>query len=250
MVDATEMIQRLRRIKSSLEIAAHIKAAEIADIGMMAARGAIAPGVTELEVFGEMIHAMTKAGGEFPGILPPVMSGFRSNCLHPIASRKVIQAGDRVNVDLCGVYKRYHSNLARSFWVGDPPEQAATLHKKSIGVYSLIEQLVRPGINVREFLMAIADYYEDQGILEDAYWSGGYELGIAFPPDWVGSFIYDLSITEEDEVFDPMTVINHECNFFAPDGLGISATIETIIFQEQDAVLASKIPRDIQVIPA
>ena len=65
-----------------------------------------------------MIAAMTRAGGEFPGILPPVMSGFRSNCLHPLASRKTLKPGERVNIDLCGVYKRYHCNLARSFWLG------------------------------------------------------------------------------------------------------------------------------------
>ena len=80
VVDGTDIVRQVRHIKSPLEMAAMAEAARIADIGMAAARDAIQPGVMELEVFGEMIAAMTRAGGEFPGILPPVASGFRANC--------------------------------------------------------------------------------------------------------------------------------------------------------------------------
>ena len=248
VVDGTDILRELRRIKSPLEMAALEEAARIADIGMAAARDAICPGVMELEVFGEMIAAMARAGGEFPGILPPVMSGFRSNCLHPLANRKTLKPGERVNVDLCGVYKRYHCNLARSFWLGEPPDAAFDLHDKSIGAYDLIEAMLKPGLKVRTLLEAVRDHYADQGILDEAYWSGGYEMGLAFPPDWVGAFIYDLSMTGDDETFEPMTAVNHECNFFGPEASGISVTIETFLFHENDARIASGHPRQIQVL--
>ena len=76
----------------------------------------------------------------------------------------------------------------------------------------------------------------------------GYELGIAFPPDWVGAFIYDLTMTGDDEVFKPMTAVNHECNFFGPGGSGMSATIETFLFHKDCAEIACKTPRDLQVL--
>ncbi len=94
VVDGTDIGREVRRKKSSLEMDSILEAARIADIGMAAAKEAIKPGVTELEVFGEFIGAMSRAGGEFPAILPPVMSGFRSNCLHPLSSRKKIQMGE------------------------------------------------------------------------------------------------------------------------------------------------------------
>lgn len=246
--DATDIIRGVRHIKSPLEMEALEEAARIADIGMTAARDAIAPGVMELEVFGEMIAAMTRAGGEFPAILPPVMSGFRSNCLHPLASRKKLEQGERVNVDLCGVYKRYHSNLCRSFWLGEPPDDARALHDTSVKAYDIIEGMLKPGLNVKALLEAVRDHYADAGILEESYWSGGYELGIAFPPDWVGAFIYDLSMTGDDETFEPMTVVNHECNFFGPDKTGISATIETFFFYEDSARIVSTHRREIQAL--
>jgi Xaa-Pro aminopeptidase len=248
VVDGTDVIAGVRHVKSALEMEAMAEAARIADIGMAAARGAIAPGVTELEVFGTMVAAMTTAGGEFPAILPPVMSGFRANALHPLASRKVMQRGERVNVDLCGVYKRYHVNLCRGFWLGDPPDDVLDLHDRAIGVYSVIEEMLKPGLKVRTLLEAVNDYYAGQGILDQSYWSGGYELGIAFPPDWVGAFIYDLTMTGPQERFLPNTVVNHECNFFGPRGLGMSATIDTFFFHEEQARVVSAHPRGIQVL--
>ncbi len=246
--DATNIVRKVRHIKSPLEMGALEEAARIADIGMAAARDAIRPGVMELEVFGEMIAAMTRAGGEFPAILPPVISGFRSNCLHPLASRKKLAQGERVNVDICGVYKRYHANVCRSFWLGEPPGEARDLHEKSIAAFDLIEEMLRPGLSVRTLLEAVRDHYAQAEILDQAYWSGGYELGLAFPPDWVGAYIYDLSMTGQDEVFAPMTVVNHECNFFAPGKTGLSATIETFLFYEDRARIASRLPRGIQVL--
>ena len=52
---------------------------------------------------------------------------------------------------------------------------------------------MQPGMQVLDLLNAVNDHYRASDILDDSYWSGGYELGIAFPPDWVGPFIYDLA---------------------------------------------------------
>lgn len=250
VVDATDLLRGLRRIKSPLEMQCIEEASRIADIGMRAAQAAIRPGVTELEVFGEIIAAMARAGGEFPGILPPVMAGFRANCSHPIASRKIIQKGERVNVDVSGVYNRYHSNICRGFYVGEPPKAVLDFHNRSVGVFEMIESMIRPGMEVQSLLHAVNGYYKDQGLLEEAYWSGGYELGIAFPPDWVGAFIYDGSITKPGETFEPMTVVNHECVFFGPQKSGLAFTIETLIFGPDEARIASSFPRELQVLTA
>jgi Xaa-Pro aminopeptidase len=248
VVDGTGIVCEARRKKSTLEMDCLVEAGRIADIGMAAARDAIQPGVMELEVFAAFTSAMARAGGEFPAILPPVISGFRSNCLHPLASRKPIQMGERVNVDLCGVFNRYHCNIARSFWVGAPPTEVAVLHGKSIKAFEIIQSQLKPGLKVKKLLESIRDYYVDAGIFDDCYWSGGYELGIAFPPDWVGTYIYDLSMTKETEIFEPMSVVNHECNFFAPNSAGLSITIETILFQENHAHFACSTPRELQVL--
>lgn len=92
-------------------------------------------------------------------------------------------------VGLSGVFNRYHCNIARSFWVGEPPAEVAALHQQSIKAFEIIQSQMKPGLNIKQVLESIRDYYIESGISDDCYWSGGYELGIAFPPVWVGAYI-------------------------------------------------------------
>ena len=246
VVDCSDLIAQIKHVKSPKEMEAMAQAARIAEIGMTAARNAIYPGVTELEVYGQMIAAMAKAGGEVSGIIPPIASGFRSNCLHPLASRKKITKGERIIVDVSGVFKRYHVNMARTFWLGEPPTDAAKLHNSSVKAFDIIKERLKPNLPVFELLDAVKDHYASHDLLEDCYWSGGYELGIAFPPDWVGAFIYDTTISGPEDAFLPMTVVNHECNFFGPRATGMSATIDTFFFHKESAEIATNFPRQLE----
>jgi len=61
--DATALIDRLLHLKSQAEIERIEAAGRVLDIGLRQAVEVISPGVTELEVWGEMIRAMARAGG-------------------------------------------------------------------------------------------------------------------------------------------------------------------------------------------
>ncbi len=243
VTDGTDVLREARWRKSPQEIAYIEKAAEIADVGLEAAQNAIRPGVTELEVYGEMVQAMAKAGGENPAITLPVLSGLKANTGHALASRKMIEAGEQVNVDVCGVYQRYHANGARSFYVGEPPSDVLAYHDKSSGVFDVIEDMLRPNLPVAELVRRTREYYEDMGIWSDAGWVGGYELGIAFPPDWVGNFVYEMSDVDSDRIFEPGTVVNFESQFFSPRMSGITYYIDTLLFKQGSATLPIRAPR-------
>ena len=248
VVDGSDVLRELRWIKSPQEVAHIEKAAEIADIGVTAAREAIRPGVSELDVYAEMVHAMARAGGENPSITLPVLSGLKANTGHSLASRKVIQAGEQVNIDVSGVYWRYHANAARSFYVGEPPKDVLDYHDKSSGVFDVIADLLRPGLTVGELVSTTRAYYEDIGIWSDAGWVGGYELGIGFPPDWVGNYVYEMTDTESDRVFEPGTCVNFESQFFSPRMSGITYYICTLLFKQDQALLPVQAPRRLVII--
>ena len=248
VVDGTDIVREVRAIKSPQEIAYIEKAAEIADIGMNAAIESIRPGMTELEVYGEIVHAMAKAGGENPGIPVLVTSGPKTASLHALSSRKKIQRGEMINVDICGVYNRYHADIARSLSMGKPNPDVAKVVELSAKAYDVIAKLIKPNLPVAEFNQKMKAYYEEAGILQDKWWVGGYELGIAFPPDWVGEFVYDMDIDAGDQLFVPGTVVNHESNFYLPHKAGTSYQINTLIFTEEDARIPGEIPNDLIVI--
>ncbi len=250
VTDGSDILRELRWVKSPQEIAYIERAAKIADIGLAAAAKTIRPGVTELEVWGEIMAAMSRAGGENPGLPLPVLSGLKANTGHSLASRKKIEAGEQVNVDVSGVYNRYHCNAARSFFVGAPPGDVAEYYAKSVGVFDVIAGLLRPNLPVAELVSECRRYYEETGIWSDAGWVGGYELGIGFPPDWVGNFVYEVSGDESGRVFEPGTVVNYETQFFGPRLTGITYTICTLMFEQESAGFPVQTPRELIVLDA
>jgi Xaa-Pro aminopeptidase len=248
VIDGSDILREVRWLKSSQEIAYLEHAARITDIGIEAAKNTIRPGVTELEVYGEIIRAMAKAGGENPAITLPVLSGAKANTGHSLASRKVIMAGEQVNIDVSGVYWRYHANAARSFYVGEPARDVLDYHDRSSGVFDVIASILKPGLTVGELVKAARQYYDEVGIWSDAGWVGGYELGIGFPPDWVGNFVYEMSDFDSARVFEAGTCVNFESQFFSPRMSGITYYICTLLFKEDIAELPVRAPRRLVVI--
>ena len=248
VVNGSDIIAGLRRFKSAQEIAYTREAARIADIGFQAALDFIRAGVTELEVYGTIIDAMAKAGGENPSITIPVSSGAKSSCMHALASRKKIVSGEFVNIDLCGVYNRYHANMARSISIGEPHAEVARRLQAVTGAKAVVAGLLRPGLPVRDLLSEIERYYRSVGIWEEQCWIGGYDLGATFPPDWVGAWYYDVHTDPGDDAFDPGLACNYEANFYLPQDAGMSMFIDTFTVDEDGAAFLQKTPAQLFVI--
>ncbi|MGE3967280.1 MAG: M24 family metallopeptidase [Dongiaceae bacterium] len=249
VVDATDLVREVRWIKSPAEVAVMEEAGRISNIGMAAARAAIRPGVTELEVYGEMVRAMAKAGGENAAQTQAALSGTKTNALHSLATRRVVKAGEPFLVDLMGVYKRYHVNQARTFFVGEPPKDVVAQTNKIAQSMKVFRDMLRPNLPVRELNKAILDYFKQDGLWQMRGWIGGYEMGICFMPDWVGNFVFDpLSEINADRLFEPGTAVNYENQFFMPRQIGQYFTIDTFLFKQDGARGLSDQPFELIVV--
>ena len=246
--DATSIIQQARRIKSPQELSFTRTAARIGDIGMQTAAEVMRAGMMELEVYGEVVRAMARAGGENPGIPVPVNSGAKSAASHGLASRKVIMSGDIVHIDLCGVYNRYHSNLSRSLFVGEPSKELTAMVAASARSFEVLAACLRPGVLINDVMKEMRRYYEDCGLWPHQRWIGGYELGVAFPPDWVGPSFWDIHTDHGERCFDAGMVGNFESQFFMPRGAGASVLIDTMLFDESAAELLHGVKRELIVV--
>jgi Xaa-Pro aminopeptidase len=249
VVDCTRILRDVRWIKSDAEIRCLEEAARIANVGLAAANESIAPGVSELEVYGEIVRAMAAAGGENPGITMPVLSGSKTNAPHALASRRKVQRGELVVVDVSGVYKRYHINMARTFFLGEPSADVVSKTSRIAKSMELIRSILRPNLPVRELNRLVMDYFICENLWACRGWIGGYEMGIAFPPDWVGNFVYDpLSEINAERVFDPGTAVNYENQFFLPKHIGQFFTIDSFLFKKEKALMLSEKPFTLLVI--
>ena len=241
VIDASRMINDVGWIKSPAELVYVKKAATIADIGMRAAEKAIHPGTTELDVVAEIESAMYHAGGERPADITMVQSGPRSILQHGVPTQRVIMAGDVVNVDFCGVYRRYHADLGRTFCVGEPPKRVADVMKKAAGSLEVLQKTLKPGAPLTEAKRVSDEYYKSVGVTP--WYAEGYTLGAAFPPMWMGVY-FDT----EGYNFDPGVVTNHDhCFNFEEESLG-TCVIETLVMTERGIERLSNIQRDIIVV--
>jgi Xaa-Pro dipeptidase len=238
VVDGTDIVRDVRWVKSPAEWQCLEQAARIADCGIAAARAVIAPGVTELEVYGEIVRAMSAAGGENPAITMPVLSGSKTNAAHALATRRRMQPGEIVTIDVCGVVKRYHANAARTFVLGEPAADVREAARLAAGSIDVVRSLLRPALAARDLGDTLVRYYRDCGLWSSRGWIGGYEMGIAFPPDWVGNVVWDAQ-EANDLVFAPGTAVNCETQVFLPGHAGLFFGIDTLLFGATDAQVAS-----------
>jgi len=250
VVDSTDIVREIRTTKSPQEMAYIRTAAKIADIGMKAAIEHIRPGMTELDVRAEMDYACAKAGGENPGLPTYVLAGQRSALAHGLASTHVIMPGDIVYLDLCGVYHRYHADLARTLSLGAPHPDVARQIDLSAKAFPILLKAIKPGCPINDANKAMEGYYKEVGIWGDSWWVGGYDIGIAFPPDWVGVFSYAPGHDAGDRTFPPGTVVNYESDFYLPQGAGLSPIMDTIAVTEDSVEILSKISQDLIVVEA
>ncbi len=243
VVNGTEIIKNLRGKKSSLELEYIIKAGKVLDQGIAALRGKIKPGMSELEIQGLVYHEFSKQGGEIPGIAHGIYSQ-NSFYVHQMPNRDVkLEQGGFFYMDLAGVYNRYHVNASRIFSVGRMNEKSynhpiVDAYLKSKGSRKIVEDALEPGMRAHDLLTRLKDYYRDLGVLGSELWIGGYEMGIAFPPDWCGPLVYGMHGTEIDYNlrFDPGTVVNFEQGYFI---------IDTLVFTQDRAFVLSETPWDI-----
>ena len=248
VVDGSQAVADARLLKSPAEHEVIREAARIGDIGLRAGLDNIRAGMTELDVYAEIVYAMAKTGGENPAITLPVVSGRKSACFHALASRKKIEPGDIVNIDVCGVYRRYHSDVCRTVSIGEPHKAVSGYIAHITGALDVARRLIKPGLSVQTFIDEMKRYYADCGLLENQWWIGGYELGISFPPDWVGAYYFDGWKDSGEDTFDPGFVSNYEANFYLPKDAGLSCFIDTMIFEKDGASFIHDIAPDLHVV--
>lgn len=248
VVDATKLVREVRSVKSPAEMRCIETAAAIADIGLRAVVDNLQPGMTELELWGVIFAAMTKAGGENPSIPMLVESGLKQVAGHSLASRKQIMPGEVLFVDVCGVFNRYHADQGRMFCIGEPDRVAMDRINTTAGVFKEIESILRPNIPLNEINHLTKSYYEEAGLWGEHSYIGGYELGISFPPDWVGDFIYGVHDLDDERPLGPGKVVNHEAQFYLPNLAGFSILVDTIRVREDDASFVSRFPRELVVV--
>ena len=186
IADGSDLIEDVRLIKSKREIAVVSEAADIATAAMVLARDSISVGMRETELEGIIVGEMMRRGGGYPGIRSMIGGGPRAGAHHEPPSHRKFRQGDVIHIDFCACLHRYHVNICRSFALGDVDPRWVDLFDRNAPMMDVIIAEIRPGDSMGKIQDVAAEFAREHDLARYEWLIGGYTLGIAMPPDWVG----------------------------------------------------------------
>jgi len=163
VIENEEVLMPLRYVKDDEELLAMRRAAEAADKGIAAAIGAVKPGATEIEVGAEAEYAMRRAGAMRLGSSTFVDSGPHSIYLHGGTTRRKLENGDLVVIDVHPVVDMYSSDCARTVVCGEPWSKQLELIKIYEDAQRTVLREIRPGWKVGEITKAFVGAFSRHG---------------------------------------------------------------------------------------
>jgi len=185
LVDASELVSRLRVVKSPAEIAYVRRAGELADAAWDAARAETRPGAFEGDILAAMQGAVFRGGGDYPGNEYIIGSGPNALLCRYFAGRRHLDPRDQLTLEWVGVDRHYHAAMMRTICLGEPPARQREMYAAAEQTLLAVEERLRPGRTFGEAFDAHATALDAAGLAEHRLNACGYSLGTTFSPNWM-----------------------------------------------------------------
>ncbi len=184
LVAVSGTIEDGRRVKDAGELARIEQACRCADAALAEVAPMLAGGMTESDVRMELEYRMRRHGADGPSYDTIVASGPEHAARpHHAATRRTIVEGDTVIIDVGALVDGYHSDMTRSFVVGQP-----TPHQQEVYDLVLTAQLagmaaVAAGVPARDVDATCRTIVTDAGYADWYLHSAGHGVGLQIHED-------------------------------------------------------------------
>jgi len=185
LADASELVSRLRVVKSPTELAYVRRAAELGDAALDEARRLAKPGASEGDILAAMHGAVFRGGGDDPGNEYIIGSGPDALLCRYKSGRRDLDANDQLTLEFAGVYRHYHSCLMRTLVIGRVDPRLAEMHKAAVEALHAAEGALKPGQTFGSVFDAHARVLDGLGHRAHRLNACGYSLGTTFAPNWM-----------------------------------------------------------------
>jgi Xaa-Pro dipeptidase len=183
--DASELVNRLRVVKSPAELAYVRKAAELADAALKEANRLARPGAFEGDILAAMQGAIIRGGGDDPANEFIIGSGRDALLCRYFSGRRNLSAQDQLMLEFAGVYRHYHACLMRTILIGRADPRQVAMHKCALEAMEACKAALKPGRPIGEVFDAYAKAFDAGGYRQHRFNACGYSLGATFAPNWM-----------------------------------------------------------------
>jgi Xaa-Pro dipeptidase len=183
-VDSSNAVRRARVTKDANEVELLRKAG---DIGSKVGReipGLLRAGMSELELAAEMEYRMNRQGASGRSFATIVAFGPHSAEPHYAPGETKLKAGDSIVCDFGAYYRRYASDITRSFHFGRRDDEMKRVHETVQEAQQAALATIRPGVPAKAVHLAA------QKVIDDSPWKGrlthgvGHSIGLVVHDGW------------------------------------------------------------------
>lgn len=195
-----DFMSSLMMIKEPEEIPLIRKAANLCDVGFESALENIRPGMTEVQLCGEVEYAMRKEGCD--GYWVPNQAGTagpgETVLLDHYPTQKVIQEDHIVKFGIHPSYKHYRGDIAATVTLKKPDPKFKHLADVCTEATEACIDIIRPGIRSRDIDAAFRSIMEKEGYGDYTGWYIGHGIGTGHLPPFIAGD--DETVIQENMV--------------------------------------------------
>ena len=183
--DQSELVSKLRVIKSNEEIIYVKKAAELADNALDEAWKYTKAGASESKILAEMQRVVLDGGGDYPANEYIIGSGHNALLCRYQSEKRTLSSIDQLSIEWAGTYKHYHSAMFRTIPIGKADPKHIKMHQACVEALTNCEKKLIPGNTVGEVFDSHAKTFDSLGYKNSRMNACGYSLGSTFSPNWM-----------------------------------------------------------------
>ena len=183
--DQSELITKLRVIKSNEEIIYVKKAAELADSALDEAWKYTKAGASESKILAEMQRVIFEGGGDYPANEFIIGSGHNALLCRYQSEKRNLSPTDQLSLEWAGTYKHYHSAMFRTIPIGKVNPKHIKMHEACAEALTNCSNNLVPGKTAGDIFDIHAKTFDDLGFNKARMNACGYSLGSTFSPNWM-----------------------------------------------------------------
>jgi Xaa-Pro aminopeptidase len=176
--DATDAILKIRKRKEEDEIDEIRQSLEYCKAAYRAAKAAIAPGLTEIDIYNAMYSEIVKAAGATIHFAGDFACGARGIKSGGPPTNRAIQPGDFYILDIFPAPALYFGDVCRTFAAGIPTDKQHHAWELVMEAVRIGEEAVKPGVEAKTVYAEIKDFLDSHEITEKSFWHhAGHGIG-------------------------------------------------------------------------
>jgi Xaa-Pro dipeptidase len=237
LVDASDLVTRLRAVKSPAELAYVRAAAKLADAALDAAHAEIRPNAFEGDILAAMHSAIYRGGGDDPANEFIIGSGADALLCRYKTGRRHLSAEDQLTLEFAGAYRHYHAALMRTIGIGKIDPRLRNMHSAAQDALFAAEAALKPGHPIGQVFDAHAATLDARGYRHARMNACGYGMGTTYAPNWMDWPMFYAGNPVEAEP--GMVFFIHIILFDADTGLAMSLGRSSIVGGRQAEALSA-----------